>query len=81
MVSELELRNQKSIPSPPTEEDFSMHTDKKGVQNENKAEEVELCHQDVNGVPATPIETLFEGTSHAIRKKCPHCYPRSYREL
>lgn len=38
-------------------------------QNEGKVEEVLLYHQDINGVPATPFGTLFEGTSYAVQVK------------
>ena len=46
---------------------------KQGFQNEDKIEEVLLYHQDINGVPATPIGTLFEGTSYAVQVKNALC--------
>ena len=42
---------------------------RQGSQNEGKVEEVLLYHQDINGVPATPFGTLFEGTSYAVQVK------------
>ena len=48
---------------------FNAYVTKQGFQNEGKVEEVFLYHQDINGVPATHIGTLFEGTSYVIQVK------------